>query len=120
MDQIPSAGLFNRRIVIESPSSTPDATGFASYGENAAEGEWSPVVTCWASIQAGAGVERRESDREINESPTMIFVRYGAGRSVTASMRARNIASGAVYDIRDVSHVMEGRRLTQLTCRVIS
>jgi len=117
----PSGKLFNRRIAIQSPGTTPDATGFVAYGTSAAEGTWIAVLTCWAAILPGDGNEVRQSDREIDKSPVMIYIRFSSlANTVTASMRGVDQVYGTIYDIRDVSNVEQSRRLIQLTCRVVT
>ena len=114
------AGKLDRRIVIKSPPSALDATGFTAATPNASTfAVWDTVATCFARIDPGSGNERRESAREINESPVMIFVRYGIGKLVTTKMWAQNRVTLELYDIRDVSQIEDGRRLTQLACRVV-
>jgi SPP1 family predicted phage head-tail adaptor len=118
MSQGISAGLFNRRISLYSPVAS---TWQVDTGPESVESDsWNFVRTVWAQIDPGSGNERRESDREINESPGMIYVRYLAGRDIKPNWRAKNIVSGDIYDIRDVSHIMEGRKLVQLVVRVVT
>jgi head-tail adaptor len=112
-----SAGLYNRRIGLYSP---PVSVWQVDTGPETPNSDWTFVRNVWAQIQPGSGDERRESDREINESPGIIFVRYLAGRDIKPNWRAVNIVTGDKYDIRDVSHVMEARKRIQLIVRVVT
>lgn len=121
MDMTPSGARFNRRIVIKSPPSAVDATGFTAATPDASTfSTWTTIATCYAGIEPATGNEMRESDREIDKSPVLIYIRYGVGKNIRPTMWAQNQVSGELYDIRDVSHLMDGRRLTQLFCRVVT
>ena len=119
MDPRASSGLFNRRITIEQPNQTADSFGQASYGPQASQGTWTTVITCWANIEPAGGKELRDASREISESPVTINVRYNAGKNVTAKMRAVDEVTGDIYDIRNVSHLQQARRIIQLNCLVV-
>jgi SPP1 family predicted phage head-tail adaptor len=119
MDPRASSGLFNRRIRIEQPAQTADSFGQSSYGPQAPQGTWTTVITCWANIEPAGGKELRDASREISQSPVTINVRYNAGKNVTPKMRAIDIATGDIYDIRNTSHLLQARRIIQLSCEVV-
>lgn len=108
------AGQFNRRIAIESQVATLD-----TYGQPVET--WVLVTTCWAQIDPYIGLISGFSIKPTPDTavaPLTINVRHGAGKVITTKMRARNLSSGAIYNILYVSNPEDAERITQLACQV--
>lgn len=111
----PSAGQFDRRVVIEQQSIVKD-----SYGQPVSEG-WTEVITCWAQILPYTGQVSGFSIKPATDTavaPATINLRYGSGKSISKGMRARNLITGESYSILHVANVNTARRVVQLSCQV--
>jgi len=110
----PAGGQFNRRIAIESQTTALD-----SFGQPIVQ--WSEVLRCWAQITPYIGLISGFSIKPSPDTavaPLTINVRYGAGKDITTKMRARNLTSGAIYNILYVSNPETAQRIIQLACQV--
>ena len=98
----------NRRISIESPSQSKDASG----GNVTAWG--SLTGTIWAAVKNMSGNERRVTTHggQVSEARTEFTIRYIAG--ITTKMRISY--SGAYYNITHVNNFNEANRWLVITC----
>jgi head-tail adaptor len=110
----PKAGQFNRRVVIES-----QFPGVDSFGQPIVV--WMEVMSCFAQIDPYVGLISGFAIKPTPDTavaPVTINLRYGAGKNITTKMRARNLSSGAIYNILYVSVPESAQRITQLACQV--
>jgi head-tail adaptor len=110
----PKGGQFNRRIIIES-----QAAGVDSFGQPL--DIWIEEFTCFAQIDPYVGLisgfaVKPTPDHAV--APLTINLRYGTGKNITTKMRARNLSSGAIYNILYVANPESAQRITQLACQV--
>ena len=86
-----AAGQLNKRVTIQSPSTTQDTNGEPIAG-------WTDVATVWASIVDITGREYLAAGGTQNQAQTKIAIRYRAG--VVPSMRVLHDA--VAYNIESV------------------
>ena len=102
------AGQLNRRITLQSPSSTQDNYGAPVH-------DWADVATVWADIQPLSGRELESDQRLASEISHQITVRYQAALAdtrVVAGYRARY--RGRIFNIHAVLNEDEGNVLIRL------
>lgn len=101
-----AAGNLDRRIVIQQPSATRDASGQLTP-------TWTTFATVWAQLTQGAATEDFKDPARQAERSVKFRIRYLAG--VTTVMRV--VWDGQVYAINDVAEP-ERRRWSDLTCTI--
>lgn len=110
------AGLLDRRILIEAPSTAVDAT----YGTST--NVWTTVATVWASVNdvlmgKPGGSEHTAREVGMNVRPCRVLIRYRA--DVTTAMRITLLDRNRVMQITSVAEF--GRReATELMCEEYS
>lgn len=107
-----SAGKLDQRITFLRPTTTQDSSGAPSRAVT-------QLRDVWASVEPARGYEVRQSMTEISALFVAISVRYRSAVDVLETDQILHILTGAIYDIRAISHVCTGRRLIEFTCRVV-
>jgi len=102
-------GDFNKRIILQSQSSTYDLAGQQVES-------WSTFATVWANIKHNSGLETIKSDALASTVKTSIRIRYLSG--VHAGMRV--IYSGLQYEVTAVLPHVDEKRYIDLVCRLIN
>jgi SPP1 family predicted phage head-tail adaptor len=102
-------GDFNKRIILQSQSSTYDLAGQQVES-------WSTFATVWANIKHNSGLETIKSDALASTVKTSIRIRYLSG--VHAGMRV--IYSGLQYEVTAVLPHVGEKRYIDLVCRLIN
>jgi SPP1 family predicted phage head-tail adaptor len=88
------AGELRERIAFEQQSAVSDGSG----GQTVS---WSEVFRCAARVKPRLGGEEVTAARLGGRQPVMITVRHSTDTAqVTPDWRARDVRSGAVYNIR--------------------
>lgn len=113
--EIYCSGMFDRRVVIEQQVLAPDTFGQEQYGPQAAEGNWTPLIECWAKISPIWGQELLRSGKDTSELTVTIDLRYGSAKDVQRNMRVRDKRTGDIYDITAVAHIDSARKIIELT-----
>lgn len=103
------AGQLNRRIRIQSLTSTRDEIGQPI-------NEWQDVATVWANIRHLSGTETIKADAPTSTLRASIRIRYRAG--IDAGMRV--LHGETVYNIAAVMPDEEGRKFVDLVAEVVS
>lgn len=103
---MPSAGSLNRRIVIQSQSTSQD-----SYGQPLTT--WTDTLSTWASIHAATGKEIYASSGFVSQLSHVITIRYP---SISINNAMRVSYEGRVFDIEAVSDPDEGKVQLNLLC----
>ena len=103
---MPAAGKLNRRITIQSPSTTTDAFG-------SPVATWTYVVTTWASIAAPTSKEVYALGAGFTAQIThKIVIRYREG--ITSAMRIKY--RSRIFQVQAVSDPNEDRVRLVLMC----
>ena len=103
-------GQLNRRITIERRVSGEDAAGQPIEG-------WEPVATVWADIRTPSGLSgARDMQGDIATSLVRYSIRIRFRDDLDTEMRV--LASGQVFDIKQVRPDYAGRVWTDLVCEV--
>jgi SPP1 family predicted phage head-tail adaptor len=99
-----AAGVLTKRITIQSLTQVDDGGGGKT-------NTWADGVTCWASIEPGAGREFSDAKQQTPELSHVVTVRY---RAVTPKNRIKYV-SNAVTRVFNVRYVQDpGERHEQL------
>lgn len=103
-----AAGNLDRRIVIQQPTFSQDASGQDIPS-------WTTFATVWAQLTQGAATEDFKEPARRAERSVKFRIRYLAG--VTTVMRV--VWDGQVYAINDVAEP-ERRTWIDLTCTILN
>lgn len=102
------AGKLDKRLDIEQPISTQDASGAPVIS-------WLPVGTMWASIEPIKGREALTANQSLAVMDTRIKVRaHPLLASINAKWRVKY--NGVIYNIVSVAHIQLGNREIELMC----
>ena len=103
------AGQFNRRVLIQRPTTTQDAIGQPIPG-------WADVASCWASIKHASGMATIRAGAESSTVKASIRIRYRT--DIDASMRV--VHGATVYQIKARMPDSAAREFVDLVCEVIA
>jgi head-tail adaptor len=86
---------------------------------NTISGDWTIGATVAARIKPLRGSESVQAARLAGRQPTLITVRRSAATAqITTDWRARDVRSGALYNVRSVVNPDEHDRFLDLECDV--
>jgi len=105
MYQRPSSGDLNRRITLETLSTTPDGSG-------GVESTWTNLATVWAQVTPKGGSEKLHGDQLTPTITYDVTIRYR--KDVDASMRVSY--EGRKLRINGVIDNAEQHRFLSLSC----
>lgn len=103
-----NAGILNKRITIQSKTSTRGASGEE-------EPIWSEVVTVWASSEPLRGQEYLEANRLQADLDIRFRIRYWSNEVIKPSMRV--MYANRYFNIVSVINVKEKNDEVQLMCK---
>ena len=102
------AGKLDKRLEIEQPISTQDASGSPVVA-------WLPVGTVWASIEPIKGREALTSNQILGTMDARIRIRqHPLLSSMTAKWRLKY--SGVIFNIVSIAHIALGNREIEIMC----
>lgn len=96
-----NAGRFDRRITIQTYTSTRDNVG----GEVRS---WTDFCDMWANINPGDGNKNTNADRVESHAPVKFTIRYRS--DITTAMRIK--FDNEYYNISDISEIVRRQYLT--------
>lgn len=102
------AGSLNRRVTVEKPTKTADATGQQITS-------WEPHGTFWARIISGSGTEQMQDNRQVAEDQRWtIELRYNSATvQIEADWRVQ--FSGKTLSIQSAPDVDDAHVMIRLT-----
>lgn len=101
-------GSLNRKVTIQSPSTSRDALGQPIDA-------WTTLATVWANIRHPNGAETIRGDAEVSIVKASIRIRYRT--DVTTAMRVMH--GSTVYEIKAVLPDAVDKDFVDLVCEVI-
>lgn len=104
-------GPLKKRVAIRSASAVQD-----EYHENTLT--WSTDATVWASIEPLSGREMVSAQQQHAETTHRVRMRYQPNTTVTAEKRL--LFGTRVFDIVNVIHCREGKRMLEILCKEVA
>lgn len=105
-----ATGTLNRRVCIQAPTATQDASGQIV-------NSWTTLLHTWASIHAAPGKEIYATSGYVSELTHVVTIRYPAV-SVNSTMRV--IYQSRVFLVQAVSDPNEERKQLNLLCKELN
>ena len=105
---MPSAGLLNRRVNIQRPSTTRDEFGQPTQ-------DWTDVFKTWAGIRAATSREVFAASGFTSEVSHVVTLRYRPRTPILSSYRV--LYEGRVFEIQAVADPTENKEQLNLLCR---
>jgi len=105
-----NTGQFNRRILIQAPSTTQDDAGQPI-------NTWTDVVNTWANIRTASSKEVYVAQGFVSVLTHVITIRYNPSIAISVDMRV--VYCDRVFLIQAVNDPDESRVVRQLLCKEV-